>query len=148
VDMIERLARDLTAEFGRAEIDPVGEGVLIHARGDEPFDPPVRFVASDADLRAHLAVTAEDAHDVFPDVDPLQAAYQLFLVHIDEELATRVVPGSEMRLSDGLWHTSPLRPPDAFDLPPGGGPYVFMSAEQFRREIRRRRTAKKSRRWR
>jgi hypothetical protein len=148
VELIERLARDLDEEFGRAEVDPAGGGVLVHARGDEPFDPPVRFVSSDSELRAHLSAMAEDAADVFPDVEPMQAAYQLFLVHIDEELATKVVPGSEMRLQDGTWNISPMRPPMAFDLPPGGGPYVFMSPEQFRSEVRRRRTAKKRRRWR
>jgi hypothetical protein len=148
VDLIERLARDLTDEFGRAEVDPAGTGVLIHARGDDEFDPPVRFRSSDADLRAHLSAMADDAADVFPDVEPLQAAYQLFLVHIDEELATKVVPGSEMQLLDGEWSISPTRPPMTFDLPPDGGPYVWMSPEQFRREVRRRRTAKKRRRWR
>ncbi len=127
MDVVERLVADLTAEFGRAEADPTGEGLLIHARGEEPFDPPVRLVASDVALRAHLAAMADDASEVFPDVEPMQAAYQLFLVHVDEELATHAVPGSVMRLGDDGWHTAPLRPPDSFDLPPDGGPYVWTS---------------------
>ena len=61
---------------------------------------------------------ADDASEVFPDVDPMQAAYQLFLVHVDEELATHVVAGSEMRLGDdGGWRTL-AAPPARHVRPP------------------------------
>ena len=79
---IDRLARDL-AEDGYLTEQDVGTILL---RGDtvETWDPPIRLAFTDEELRKYL-LSMEDARDVFPDVDAVQAGYQLFHVHLDED---------------------------------------------------------------
>jgi hypothetical protein len=64
---------------------------------------------------------ADDAKDVFPDADAVQAAYQLFLIHLDEELATSVMAGSRITLGPRGLDVDPAREPKPWpDLQPDG----------------------------
>jgi hypothetical protein len=108
---VERLARDLAEEGELAEQDENGS-ILLRAGIGETWDPPARLVVTDDDLRRHLLSMANDAKDVFPEVDAVQAAYQLFLIHLDEELATSAVAGSRITIGPRGLDVDPVREPD------------------------------------
>jgi hypothetical protein len=78
---------------------------------------------------------ADDAVEVFPDAEPLQAAYQPFDVHLYETLVSRATDGSVIRLSDGGLHASPTRQ-SSLELPEGAAPFMFVSPEQLTRMAR------------
>lgn len=87
----------------------------------ETWDPPVRLAFTDDELRGHLLSMTQDASEVFPDVDAVQAAYQLFHVHLDEELATKAVAGSRITMRGARMHVDPIREPQPWpDLDPEG----------------------------
>ena len=92
---VDRLARDLADDGDVVERDDDG-AILLPGGFGETWDPPVRLDLTDDELRRHLLSMADDARDVFPDVEAVQAAYQLFLVHLVEELATTAVAGSRI----------------------------------------------------
>jgi len=95
---VDRLARDLAEDGER--VARGGDGSILLPGGfGEDWDPPVRLAFTDDELRRYLLSMADDARDVFPDVDAVQAAYQLFLVHLVEELA--VVAGAGSRITMG-----------------------------------------------
>ncbi|WP_157970727.1 hypothetical protein [Nakamurella deserti] len=90
--------------------------------GGRTFDPPVRLAFDEAQLRAHLARTADAARSVHPEVtDPLERAFLLFTVQLDAHLRSEAGPGSEVGLRDGVLRVRPVqRPVSGFDdLPPG-----------------------------
>ena len=103
---VDRLARDLADGGELVERDDDG-AILLAGGFGETWDPPVRITCTDDELRRHLLSMADDARDVFPDVDAVQAAYQLFLVHLDEELATTAVAGSCITLRAGRLYVDP-----------------------------------------
>jgi hypothetical protein len=140
---IDRLARDLAGDEELVERDEDGAIVLRSGFG-ETWDPPVRLAVTDAQLRERL-LSMDDARDVFPDVDPLQAAYQLLLVYLAGELATSAMAGSRITMGAGSFDVDPVRelepwphldpdgdhawiaePPHGFD-----GQLEFMSPEQY-----------------
>jgi hypothetical protein len=132
MEWLARLAGDLADEGALAELDAATGQVVIHGLdSDEVWEPPVRLAITEEQLGTHLERLSDDAVDVFPDVAPLQAAYQLFLVHVDETLATEVVPGSEIRLEDGGLQASPERE-FSVDIPEGTGRLLYVSPEQYR----------------
>jgi hypothetical protein len=115
---VERLTRDLVENGRPAEQDDDG-AIVLHGGFGTTWDPPVRLALADHELRRHLLSMANDAREVFPDVDAVQAAYQLFLVHLDEELATSVVAGSRITLGPRGLGVDPVREPDPWpDLDP------------------------------
>jgi hypothetical protein len=144
---VERLAGDLS-EVYEVELDAKTGHILVHAWDDRGYRPPVRLVATEQALREHLRALADDgAAGVFPEATPMQAAYQLFLVHLDEEMATRVTDGSEITFGPGRLDVEPLRAIEQLpDLDPDRGDYwsagpgapepgaglQFMSPEQYR----------------
>ena len=145
---VERLARDLAEDGYVAEQEDDG---TIQLRGDavEAWDPPVWLAFTDEELRNHL-LSMDDARDVFPDVDAVQAAYQLFHVHLDEELATAAVPGSRITMGPRGLDVDPAREPEPWpELDPDGdyawvadppegfdGKLEFLSPEQYEARYR------------
>ena len=114
---LELLVRDLAGE-GTVLVPGAGGLAMASFRG-EPVDPPVTLALTDRQFAAHLQAMAPDAAEVFPDVDPVRAAYRLFLVHIDETVITRAAPGSRITLVDGRLRVEPERPADPLpDLDP------------------------------
>lgn len=107
---VERLARDLAEEGELAELDEYGS-ILLHGGIGETWNPPARLVLTDDELRRHLLSTANDARDVFPEADAVQAAYQLFLIHLDEVLATRAMAGSRVMIGPRGLAVDPAREP-------------------------------------
>jgi hypothetical protein len=117
---VDRLARDLAEDGERAERDDDGS-ILLPSGFGETWDPPVRLALTDDELRTHLLSMADDARDVFPDVDAVQAAYQLFLVHLDEQLATAAVASSRITLGPRGLDVDPVREPEPWpDVDPEG----------------------------
>jgi hypothetical protein len=94
---MDRLVRDL-AEDGEHVVRDDDGSILMSGGFGEAWDTPVRLALTDDELRRHLLSMADDAREVFPDVDAVQAAYRLFLVHVVEKLATAVVAGSRITL--------------------------------------------------
>jgi hypothetical protein len=92
-----------------------------------PIDPPMTLALTAPQLEAHLHAQAADSAAMYPDVDPVTAAYRLFLVHLDEMIITRAMPGSRITLVDGGLLVFPERPADP--LPPldPHGEYVWTS---------------------
>ncbi|TFV87819.1 hypothetical protein [Blastococcus sp. CT_GayMR16] len=118
---VERLARDLAQDGYLAEQDDDGT-ILLREDDVETWDPPVRLAFTDAGLRGHLLSMAQDAQEVFPDVDAVQAAYQLLHVHLDEEVATSVMAGSSVTIGPRGLDVDPVREPEPWpDLDPDGG---------------------------
>jgi hypothetical protein len=123
---VARMARDLVQDGFVAEQDDDGT-IVLSRDAVETWDPPVRLAFTDAEFRRHLLFMAEDATEVFPDVDAVQAAYQLFHVHLDEELATSATAGSQVTIGPSGLDVDPVREPTPLpDLDPGGG-YGWMA---------------------
>jgi hypothetical protein len=77
--------------------------------GRRRCEPRIRLVVTDHALLRHLRGMARDAGQVFPEATPLQAAYPLFRVHLDEALATRVLDGSTITSGPGGLDVDPVR---------------------------------------
>ncbi|WP_141921402.1 hypothetical protein [Halopolyspora algeriensis] len=56
---------------------------------EENLDPPIRLHVSPAILGLHLRKMESAGGEVFPNVEPIIGALQLFFVHIMETIATR-----------------------------------------------------------
>lgn len=87
----------MTAEFVRrlngfdslAAQDPVRHAVVVSAWDSRELQPPVRLHLDPAVLGRHLRYLSEDGATLFPDVEPVIGALQLFLVHVQETIETR-----------------------------------------------------------
>ena len=127
MSFFEQLLSDLATE--RTELTEGGPrvGVVVRTFHGRPIEPPMTLALTAQQLTAHLEDSADGAADVFPEVDPVTAAYRLFLVHLDEMIITRGMPGSRITLVDGALRVSPERPADPSpDLDPHGQ-YVWTS---------------------
>jgi hypothetical protein len=117
---IDRLARDLAEDGESVERDDDGTVLLLGDRGGS-WDPPVQLAFTDDELRRYLLSMGDDAKGVFGDLDAVQAAYQLFLVHLDEELATAATAGSRITMDANRLEAYPVREPEPWpDLDPEG----------------------------
>jgi hypothetical protein len=112
---VARLAADLAEDGYSVEVDAERGELVISGEAEERFDPPVRLTETDESLRRSLLALADSAAELWPDVSPVEAAYRLVLVTIDEEVAVAIAPPP-----------SSLRP-----LPPGEY-YEYLSPEQYR----------------
>jgi hypothetical protein len=125
VHWLARLVRDLAGE-GTVLTDG-GGGLVITSFSGRPVEPPMTLALAGPQFTAHLEALAADSADAFPEVDPVTAAYRLFLVHLDETIITRAVPGSRITVTLGRWAVDPERPPDPLpDLDPDAE-YVWAS---------------------
>lgn len=65
------------------------QGVVVLTTFDHrPLPVPLRLHITPASFDEHLHGMAQDAAHLFPDVDPLEAAWRLFLVHLEEAVRT------------------------------------------------------------
>jgi len=108
---VARLARDLAEEGELVERDDNGT-ILLRGGFGEIWGPPVRLALTDDELRRYLLSMGNDGRDAFGDVDAVQGAYQLFLVHLDEELATAAMAGSRITMGPGGLDVDPVREPE------------------------------------
>jgi hypothetical protein len=126
---IDRLAHDLAEDGESVERDGDGTILLLGDRG-ESWNPPVRLAFTDDELRRYLLSMGDDAKYVFAEVDAVQAAYQLFLVHLDEELATAATAGSSITMGSNRLEVDPVREPEPWpDLDPDGD-YAWVAERQ------------------
>lgn len=64
------------------------------------FEPPLRLHVTPGSLGSRLRSKSAEAAGAFPDVDPVVAAFRLFLVHMEEAVRTRQPDQRELVLSD------------------------------------------------
>ncbi|MDD7939334.1 hypothetical protein PHK61_12995 [Actinomycetospora lutea] len=62
--------------------------VVLIAFDHRPLPVPLRLHITPESFDDHLRTLAPDAALLFPDVDPLEAAWRLFLIHLDEAVQT------------------------------------------------------------
>jgi hypothetical protein len=109
---LERLASDLR-ESGTVVVPAEdASGLRITAVHGRPIEPTIELAVTDADLIGHLEGNAADSAAMYPDVDPVTAAYRLFLVHLDAAILSKSMPGSRITLAAGHLRVDPERPAD------------------------------------
>lgn len=127
--MLERLLLSLSSEGSVIKRDSDDDSFLITVYEGRPLDPPVRVFMTaqgfDTYLRS-MAMAEEDMRFVFPDVEPIIAAFRLFTVSLDEEILRSGRILTELRLTEkGLQATSVDLPRGTLD--PASGPYQWIS---------------------
>lgn len=127
MSFIDRLVSDLGDSGTLAAPSPDGDGLQIEAFHGRLLEPAVHLAFSGTELVAHLESTAADAAAVYPDADAVTAAYRLFLVHLDEAVITRAMPGSRITLEAGSLRVDPQRPTDPLPRLDPGATYVWAS---------------------
>ena len=125
--MLERLIHDLTLEGSVIQRDSDDGPFVITVYEGRRLDPPVRLFVTAEDFDAHLREMANgDVQEVFPDVEPIIAAYRLFTVHLDEQIYKSGRRLTELRVSDrGLEATATPLPRKVYD--PADGPYQWIA---------------------
>jgi hypothetical protein len=118
---LHRLINDLAGEGTQLERDVSTGALLLRSHNGRPVDPAISLDVTEEEFARYLAVSSEDAGIVFPDVDSTTAAYRLFLVNLEEELATKAMPGSRITIRGGGLRTRPERPVETWDLPDSDG---------------------------
>jgi len=87
MSVLHRLVHDLREEGLEVVADSVPGRLSIVAVPDGHLPHPVQISVTEQSLEECLADLEQDAADVFPEVSPREAAYRLFVVHLDEELS-------------------------------------------------------------
>jgi len=85
--LYDQLVGYLAAE-GAVDEDREQGVVVLTAFDHRPLPAPLRLHTTPAAFDEHLRTIAPDAALLFPDVDPLEAAWRLFLVHLEEAVRT------------------------------------------------------------
>lgn len=86
-------------EVSGVATDDREQGVVSVLHYDESeLQPPLHLHLTPAVLGRRLRCTAVDASSVFPDVEPVHAAWRLFTVHLDEAIRTAGVGRTELVL--------------------------------------------------
>jgi hypothetical protein len=80
-----RLMEAIGADGVKAETT---DGLLLTAVGGRPLPWPMRLHVTPDSFGRTLREAAATSAGAFPDVEPLEAAWRLFLVHLDEAIAT------------------------------------------------------------
>lgn len=85
------------------------QGVVTLTEFDhQPLPIPLRLHITPAGFDQHLRSMASGAALLFPDVDPLEATWRLFLVHLEEAVQTARPGETELVLArDGVRSTRP-----------------------------------------
>lgn len=86
-EMYDQLLGYLAAE-GAIEEDP-GAGIVVLTEFDHgAVNPPLRLHLTPASFGQHLRDAATESASLYPDVPPVEAAWRLFTVHLDEAVKT------------------------------------------------------------
>jgi len=133
--MLERLLHDLTLTGSVIQRDSDDGPFVITVYEGRRLDPPVRLFATAQDFDALLRVMVDEGvQEVFPDVEPIIAAYRLFTVHLLEQIDKDGRILTELRLSDrGLEATATALPREIYD--PADGPYQWVSGRPPRADL-------------
>ena len=116
-----RLIDDLAGEGTHLERDVSTGALLVRSHNGRPVDPAVILQVTEEQFARYLAESSDDAGIIFPEVDSTTAAYRIFLVNLEEELATKAMPGSRITIRGGGLRTRPERPIEKWDLPDSDG---------------------------
>lgn len=117
---IRRLADGLRQDGDGVELDESSGHLLIRQWGSEAFEPPAELALGDREFQDVLMRSASSGAGGYdPTIPPLQAAYELFIVHLDEVMAVAAVAGSTITAERGGLSAYPSRVPESFDLPDG-----------------------------
>ena len=128
--MLERLIHDLALEGSVIQRDSDDGPFVITVYEGRRLAPPVRLFVNARDFDALLRVMADQGvQDLWPDVEPIIAAYRLFTVHLTEQIEKDYRILTELRVSDrGLEATATPLPREVYDSRTGhscgspGGP--------------------------
>lgn len=115
------LARDLISRsgeiVGQIEVGPREARALVRV---SPGESPVEVVVDLGGLHRFIGSAAQDARDLFPDVDPVEGGLRLISVHLWEEVESADVRVLAVGVgSQGeTWRRTEPAPPRG-ELPPG-----------------------------
>ena len=132
--MLERLIHDLTLEGSVIQRDADDGPFVITVYEGRRLDPPVRLFVTAEDFDALLRVMADGGvQELWPDVEPIIAAYRLFTVHLTEQIDKDGRILTELRVSDrGIEATATPLPEEVYD--PADGPYEWIAAPRANRD--------------
>lgn len=99
-EMYEQLLGYLAAEGSIVEDTEAGV-VIIEEYDHRRLDQPLRLHLTPSEFCDRLREMGPDAQFLRPDADPADAAWGLFLVHLDEAVATARPGETELRLGRG-----------------------------------------------
>jgi hypothetical protein len=86
-ELYDQLLGYLAAE-GTIEEEPESGSVLLTEHEHRELVQPLRLHLTPASFARHLRDGARDSAGAFPEVAPIEAAWRLFLVHLDEAVQT------------------------------------------------------------
>jgi len=109
---LNRLVHDLQREgFEVTALPGPAQGFAVVARPELEWPRPVQISVTEQVLEDCLTHLESDGSDLFPDVNPAEAAYRLFLVHLHEGLSVVGERGtSTLRVSRSGVEWDPLPP--------------------------------------
>lgn len=96
-ELYDQLLGYLAAE-GEIEEDPDNGVVVLVEFDHRKLEQPLRLHLTPDAFDRHLRDAAPDAVGAFPDVHPLEAAWRLFTVHLDEAVQTTRLGETELVL--------------------------------------------------
>lgn len=112
VHRVDQLRRDLE-EYGAATATAANGDLLISAYREQELSPSMRLSSTHGELAQHLHGLVASGQDLWPDASADQGAYNLFLLHLEEALATDARPGADLILDGSGVRVEPTpRRPD------------------------------------
>lgn len=106
-ELYDQLLGYLAAE-GEIEEDPANGLVILTEFNQRALERPLRLHLTPSDFGRHLREASPDAAGLYPDVAPVEAAWRLFTVHLDEAIQTARPSETELMLVRG--GLDPVRP--------------------------------------
>lgn len=99
-ELYDQLLGYLAAE-GTIEEDPDAGIVVLTEFDHRAVDPPLRLHLTPISFGQHLRDVAPDSASLYPDIPPVEAAWRLFTVHLQEGIATARPGETELVLGRG-----------------------------------------------
>jgi hypothetical protein len=99
-EMYDQLLGYLAAE-GVIEEDSNAGIVTLTEFNHRPLDPPSRLHLTPASFGQHLREAAPDSAGLYPEIPPIDAAWRLFTVHLEEGIGTARPGETELVLARG-----------------------------------------------
>lgn len=97
-ELYDQLLGYLAAEGAIVEDD---DCIVITEFDHRRLDQPLRLQLSPTTFGAHLRRGGSDANGLYPDIPPLEAAWRVFIVHLDEAVRTARPDETELVLVRG-----------------------------------------------